>query len=222
MKIFAIKTATIICLIVLSVQVTEAQKRVQKKVPTIYCEIDDQDVVNYLLPRYFVGTYFGYAMSLRYAEPFEPEVQLNIFHPERGSIKVDLYRVLGKSIALQIADIKAKTKNPTFQQIVRQIKIEKIRVNITENEVLKIKADFLESVRKSSEFEERIFNRSTSEIPLQIFDRTYYEVEYLGIGNIRLSSEGNEIAGKPADEEPPFVDWMRSVYKIVKSKVGQK
>lgn len=206
------------CLIVFSIQLIDAQKKVQKITPAARGEVIKEDVIDYLFPTYFVGTYLGYAMWLRYTEPNAPEIQINIFHPERGRFEVDLYRASGKSIAHQIEEIKAKNKKATFQEIVRQIKIEKIRVNLTEREVLKIKTDFLESASKSNDFESRIFNRSTSEIPLQIFDETLYEVTYLGIGNIRLWSEGDIIAGKPSGEEPPFIEWMRNVYKLVKGK----
>ena len=49
-------------------------------------------------------------------------------------------------------------------------------------------------------------------------DGVGYDVWYFGGGKIRLWGEGNSIDGKPLENEPPFIEWMREVFRIVESK----
>ena len=215
-----IKLLIIICFCLLFFsQQAQGQKRA-----SCDCQVEYEDVINHLFPKYFVGLYNGYKMILRYSPPNESEVQINIFHVKPGKFEVYLYKHESSrendSISRQLQDIQQKNCNASFSKIIRQIKVEKLRIYLTESEILKIRAGFFDVVKKSNDFENREFEKSKSNlVPINIFDETAYEVDYSGGGRIKLYGEGNRIeAEKPSEDESPFIEWMREIYKLVQAR----
>ena len=186
------------------------------------CKVEYEDVISFLFPRYRVGLGKGYALILNYTLPNRPEIQINIFHIERGRVEVDLYKHQPRSdydsVSLQLQDIQEKNCNASFSEITKQIKVEKTRISLTEEEVLKIRNGFFDVFKKSNEFEGKHLENMKSDFVTIRLDSPFYLVRYNGGGNISLGGEGNSIDENPSEDEPPFIEWMREVYKLVKAR----
>ena len=145
------KVLLIICLGILTVKFVEAQRSNQKQqfqnTTTSNCSVEYEDVINYLFPRTFVGRGNGYAMALRYSPPNKSETQVNIFQPEPGRFEVYQYSSKNGSILLQVQDIQLKEESISFNEIVKRIKVNKIKISLTENEIQRIRESFLKLLK---------------------------------------------------------------------------
>lgn len=211
----------LLCFSIFLVSAVSAQKKVRKP-PTngaisSACQVAYEDVIDYLFPALFVGQGEGYGMRLRYSPPNRPEIQVNIFHPSPGRFQVDLYKPKNGSIRLQLQDLQLKNGRLGFAKIVKQIQVEKIRIDLTEEEVRSIQAGFMDIIKEYAVYEARRDKNPRSEVTIT-FDPPGYEIQYFGSGNVRLWGEGPPILGEPAKDEPPFVEWMRGVYRKIAKK----
>lgn len=226
MKTNWIRILIVFCVIALNVQFAEAQRNKRNKqiqnASSCDCSVEYDDVVNYLFSRNTLGLGNGYLLTLRYISLNEPEWQIDIIHFKPGRFEVYLHKYKptnnNVSILIHLQNIQQKNCNASFNEIVKQIKVEKKSVNLTENEVLKIRTGFFEAVRKTNEFENGGLERMKSDLTSIYLDPPGYNTSYIGEGNILLSGAGNYIDGKPFENEPPFIEWMREVYRIVESK----
>ena len=203
---------------------TTKKRKVKNNLAAADCQVEYNDVINYLFPKYLVGLGNGYSLILKYTAQSQPEMQINIFHIAAGKFEVYLYKPKTRhendSVLSQLQDIQLKKRIASFSEVIRQIKVEKIRISLTEEEILKFRADFFDVVKKSSEFEKSYLEKMNSNSVNVTLDSPYYEVSYSGGGNIKLAGEGNSVDGNPSDDEPLFIEWMRAVYKLVKAKQG--
>lgn len=201
-------------------QYVQAQKRNKKpdnkKTDSYECSVEYQDVLNYLFPIYFTGR--GSGLILKYQPPGAPEMQINIFYPESAPPRLILYEAKNRSVLSQIEEIVLNNQKANFQEVVKQVRVTEKVINMSENEIRKFREDFLEVVNKSLEFEKKNLNQTKSKTT--IFDESGYEALYFGRGTIRLRSEGNLINEKSSEYEPPLIEWMREVYKMVEKRAN--
>lgn len=222
MKTMSIKISIGFVVILLGVQLAFAQTSKQN----IHTQTSDpcnnlveyDKVISNLFPHYFLGSGDAHTMFLSYTPPNEPEMQISILFSKPGKSEIYLYKSIDRSILLQLQDIQKKNCNASYSEIIKQIKFRKTRVNLTENELLEIRTGFSDTVKNSINYENRNFENVDSDLVTIILDSPSYEVSYSGLGNITLSGAGNPIDSKPLKDEPPFIEWMREVYRIIISK----
>lgn len=222
MKTTKILFAVFLCLLIFSQQ-SNAQKKSNskqiKKKSSCDEALDYYTALDHLFPKYFLGQGNGYALAFRYTptESDEPESQITIFHPEPGTYETYLYKPIKGNINLQFQKIEQQKGCVTYQDVIKLIKIEKVKIGLNETEIKKIREGFFDALKTFTEFEKRTADNNSNKANI-LLDGTGYEAEYYGIGNIKLLGEGYSIDGKPFDGEPPFVEWMRNVYRTVERK----
>lgn len=183
-------------------------------------EIEFDNVLSNLFPKYFLGSGNAHTMILSYDMSYDPEIQINILFSNAGKSRVYLYKATDKSIRQQFYEILEKNCNATYSEIIKQIKFKVLNIELTENEILQIRNGFSEAVEKSIIFENRKFKTANPNLVNVTLHSPYYIANYSGSGGIRLSGEGNLVSSKPHKDEPPFIEWMRKVYRLVESKTG--